>query len=295
MRHHLTRWGLKLIGIILFASIVATIDWRAIAGHLALAKPLPLAFSFGLVFVIYALRAARWHALLWHAGIPSPPRASWEVYNAGIFLGQITPGKIGELGKAAYLRKEGVPLRTALALSLVERLADLILAPLLGILALAVLFGTGWAALALGGMLTAAAATYPVLLRAGARFTAASPSLRSLMTVKNIAWIAVLTVGSWSLYITWAVLIARSIGIGMPALPLAAVFVLAAMISMLPVAPSGLGTRDAALIALLAPFGIAAERAVALAFLMFASIVLSSALGGWYWLRCPHRFRPTAS
>ena len=61
---------------------------------------------------------------------------------------------------------------------------------------------------------------------------------------------------------------------------------------MLPIAPSGLGTRDVALLTLLAPFGVQPEEAVALAMLMFASIVLSCPLGGYYWLTAKHRSNP---
>ena len=86
-------------------------------------------------------------------------------------------------------------------------------------------------------------------------------------------------------YLTWAILVARSIGIDIPLISLSAIFMIAGTIAVLPVAPSGLGTRDAALVTMLASYGISTEQAVALAFLMFISIILSGSLGAWYWTR----------
>ena len=74
-------------------------------------------------------------------------------------------------------------------------------------------------------------------------------------------------------------------GIDLPAPVLIAAFTVAGILSLLPIAPAGLGTRDAALLAILLPYGISTHQIVSLSILMFMSILLGSMIGAWYFFR----------
>jgi uncharacterized protein (TIRG00374 family) len=81
-----------------------------------------------------------------------------------------------------------------------------------------------------------------------------------------------------------AVLVARSLGIDTPIYILVAAFTVTGIVSLIPIAPAGLGTRDAALMWLLSGYGVEAHQAIALSFIMFVCLILSNMLGMTYFL-----------
>ena len=278
---------LKLIGIGIFLWILANVDLKELLGRSLEADPRLLGSSFLLVFVLYAVKALRWHFLMSIAGGRPTFQSSWRVYNLGIFLGNLTPGKLGEFGRIAYLKKDGVHPGSAAALVLLDRLFDVALIGILGIGSVYVLFGTEWT------LISIAAALFGMILFLA--FWKGTKKIRSnhawlnflnlLEHPKTLCVVTALTLVSWILYFAWALFLARSIGIQVAITPLLSAIIMTGVLSLLPIAPAGLGTRDAALVTLLAPYGIAPAQAVTLSLLMFVSIILSSTLGGWYWIR----------
>lgn len=236
----------------------------------------------------YVLKVARWHELVKIAGLAPRFRYSWETYNVGTFLGMITPGKVGEFGRVGYLKNHGVPVAVALAAVIVDRVFDVAVIAVLALAAAGILFGTQWflACLAACSLGVLVAAFLAVRLRsANSGFAWIAFLLTLIRRPFLLAGVTALTAASWLVYCGWAVVLAWSIGLAPPAGALVSAVILAGIVALLPVAPSGLGTRDATLVVLLAPYGLAPAQAVALSFLMFVSIVLSSVIGGWYWLK----------
>lgn len=92
---------------------MAAIGW----GRLALVLMLSLAN--------YALRFWRWQLYLGWFGHAVPAWRSLLVYLSGFAL-TVSPGKAGEAVRCLYLRRDGVPYSTGLAMMFVERLLDLI-------------------------------------------------------------------------------------------------------------------------------------------------------------------------
>ncbi len=279
--------SLKLIGVVLFLWIVRSIDFVSLLSYIQSVDPTIFSLSFCVVFCLYAAKAIRWHVLVRSTGIHPSPEESWKVFNIGVFLGMITPAKLGELGRAAYLHKHGLDNKKAIALSIVDRIADSILILFFALPSSYVLLGSFWTVrlvlLGIGAV---------IILFVATKYTKLPDWISQLQVVttpKVILIVTTLTIAGWALYFTWAILIARSIGIVLPVPLLASIFTMTGVLSMLPIAPSGLGTRDAALVTFLGMYGIQAEQAVALALLMFTSIVLSSIPGGWYWLTTSSR------
>lgn len=278
---------LRSIGIAIFLWILWSLNFRALLGHVRNADPLLLIASFGTIFAIYAVKALRWSRLTAIAGLKTSFREAWRLYNIGIFLGNITPGKLGEFGRVPYLRRAGLHAGTGTMLTILDRLLDVLLIAILAIASTGILFGRDWMLwsflLGLGcGALGLVAWMQTHRLREEhdwLRF------LKTLADPKHALVLIALTAIGWALYYLWALLLARSLGIFVAPLPLLSAITITGILSLLPIAPAGLGTRDAALLALLAPFGVLPEQSVAYALLMFVLILLSSALGGWYWLR----------
>ncbi|MDO8648436.1 MAG: lysylphosphatidylglycerol synthase transmembrane domain-containing protein [Candidatus Peregrinibacteria bacterium] len=289
MKQERRKWMgfLKLIGVVLFLWILSRIDlqeaWhhlRASNGKLLLASLLPL-------FGTYLTKAWRWHVLTQIAGLHVPLGDSWRIYMIGAFLGNLTPAKIGELGRIAYLKEAGMHGWTALALSILDRLLDVIAMGLIGIAAAYTLFGTTWFLLCLviALVISAISLHFWRKFRWIRTFIPPLSFLHRIFLSRTFLDLTFATLLSWVLYFAWAVTLARSIGIATPLPPLIAAFVITGILSLLPIAPAGLGTRDASLLVLLAPFGVRPALAVSLSFLMFLSILASSLLGGWYLLK----------
>jgi len=279
---------LKVIGVLLFLWLLSTIDRSALLINLR-QTDVPV-FLLSLLLLVFAdfLKAARWHLLVHAAGMRSGLLHDWKVYNVGIFLGLITPGKLGEFGRAAYLRKGGIQTGTAVAVVLADRVFDVAVVALFSLVALQILFRGWWLAGGIGVGLLGLLVLGTVAWRMH-RLPLKREWMSFLLTLAGrmplLFGCLLLTCASWTVYCVWAVVLAFSIGVQAPLLSLMSAVMLTGIVAFLPVAPSGLGTRDASLAWLLAPLGIGAPLAVAFSFLMFLSIVLSSMIGAWYWLK----------
>jgi hypothetical protein len=94
-------------------------------------------------------------------------------------------------------------------------------------------------------------------------------------------------------------LFAASLQIDLSIISLGWVRSMVLMATMLPLSVLGLGVRDATLIYLLDPYGVAAASAVAFSFLLLARQVLAGLLGGLvemkHWLARPRELKPAAA
>ncbi|PIQ76875.1 hypothetical protein COU78_01085 [Candidatus Peregrinibacteria bacterium CG10_big_fil_rev_8_21_14_0_10_49_24] len=281
---------LKLVGIIIFFAIVRKLDTTALVATLKQVNWMPMLLAVLCVLCIYVVKAYRWHTLVRATGLHPTFGESWRLYTIGIFLGNITPGKLGELGRAAYLHKKGLPMKIGVLLSVADRAADGIVILLLGAVGVGILGGVEWTLLTYAALSLVAVIAMLILLQKRV-WRISLPIIKLFLTYIRphlIRRVILTTLLGWMFYFLWAVLLARSLGITVEVPVLVAAFTLTGLISMLPIAPSGLGTRDAALIFLLAPYGVEPEQAVAQALLMFTTILLMSIPGGWYWLREKH-------
>jgi len=278
---------LKLVGILIFFWIVLNIDTAALVAVLEQVEWIVLVPAILCLLSIYIIKAYRWHILVRATGLHPTFQESWHLYTIGIFLGNITPGKVGELAKAVYLHKKGLPMKIGVLLSIADRAADGIVILAFSIAGLGILGGIEWALLGYAALILLAVVGVMVLLRK--RLVRLALPLVKLFLhrvhphlILNVFFTTLL---GWLCYLLWAVLLSQSLSITVELPVLVAAFTLAGLVSMFPIAPNGLGTRDAALIFLLAPYGVQPEQAVAQAFLMFTTTLLMSILGGWYWFR----------
>lgn len=279
--------ALKGIGILLFVWIVAHIDRTHILEILQGADASYAALSLVALFAIYVIKTCRWHLLAVKAGSTATFYESWKVYLIGIFFATVTPAKIGEFGRAIYLKKQGMNTVAAVGTAIADRVLDAIVIGILTIPSLWILFGKLPALELLAAAVLVCGLTLLFLLRTtlGAQLLTLVPLLRTVLLTK-IAWLLLgYTLLSWCTYYIWILLIAASLHMTVPPVTLIAACTIAGIIALLPIAPSGLGTRDAALIYLLAPFGVLPESAVGLAFMMFVSILLSGIPGSFYWIK----------
>ncbi|MBL28850.1 MAG: hypothetical protein CMM50_15010 [Rhodospirillaceae bacterium] len=121
------RYGVRLIGVVLFAAVLASVDLRQVWDSISRISLDALVEALGLLVLLLLLKCGRWFLLLTWSGIPQSVAESVDVYADSIFWGMITPGRLGELKRTLYLkRRHTIPLVRGSALWLVDQGFDIL-------------------------------------------------------------------------------------------------------------------------------------------------------------------------
>jgi uncharacterized protein (TIRG00374 family) len=307
----------RLIGLSILALILLKLDLKATIATLAGVRWGYLLLAVAVNPLLFGIKAWRWRELLHMQAIGYPWIDAFLAFVAGLFLGLVTPGRVGEMGKALYLKQDlDVPVSEGLANVLMDRLFDLYTILVLGAAGM-VWFRLlpGWAlalivAGVVGALLMPAAllserlAAYglrlvhqlPFLRRFDARLTGATGrfqrGLRPLLAPGMVVPLG-LTLLAYALFFGQAWLLAVALDLQVGIVYLAVCLSVAGVITLLPISFSGLGTRDAILIAFFAPLGLAAEQAVAFSTLFFLTFYVGGGIiGAVAWQLKPLAERP---
>jgi uncharacterized protein (TIRG00374 family) len=307
----------RLIGLIILILILAQVDLKTTLVTLADVHWGYLLLALAVDPLQFGLKSLRWQRLLHLQEIRYPLREALLAFMAGLFLGLVTPGRVGEMGKAFYLKQDHeVPVSVGLANVLVDRLFDLYTISILGTLGLALFrLLPGWA-LALIVVGTSGTLLIPLALlserlaaqanlilrqlpvvrayqdRAAKAISRFQKGLRPLLTPGLVVPL-LLTVVAYSVFFAQAWLLSRALSLDIGFAYLIMCLSVAGVITLLPISFSGLGTRDAILIVLFAPLGLAAEQAVAYSTLFFLTFYVGGGvLGAIAWQVKPLAERP---
>jgi uncharacterized protein (TIRG00374 family) len=305
---------LRLIGLGVLALILLKLDLTALASALTGVRWGYLLLALLVNPLLFGIKSWRWREMLRMQAVHYPWRDAFLVFSAGLFLGLVTPGRLGEAGKALYLKQDqDLPLSEGLANVLMDRLLDLYCILLIGAVGLAwfrllpswalllVLSATLFALLLPAVLLSERLADLGLslllrvpILRGHAAGVASAAlqfrrGLRPLVTPGLVVPVG-LTLAAYGLFFVQGRLLALALALPLSIDYVAVCLSVAGAISLLPISFSGLGTRDAILIALFAPLGLAAEQAVAFSTLFFlTAYVGGGALGALAWQIKPLR------
>lgn len=334
-----TPW-LRLIGLILLGVLLARVDVTTLWGTIRDANPYLLAVAVLLNLPMVLLKALRWQALLGAQGIQYSVGNAYLAYLGSIFIGFLTPGRLGEFVRVMHVNRDcDVPIGQAFASVVADRLFDLYVLLLVGGGALLTLTAGNTEVIALAG--SALAMTLPLALflnnttfgwlqavgrtlGLGGHKPAAGPSrisggahpgpprpgpgtgglepLRRKFGTHSLAalggWLLEMRAGlrqltgAWLLFAIILTALAYAIFFGQcyllaMALQLPIVFVqvsfavaLGSLVTLLPISISGLGTREAAIVAYLSTVGVLAEKALGLSLLVFLNFYVAGGLMG---------------
>ncbi len=309
-RPGLSRWLLAAIGPAILLVILLSIDGRELRRVLGSASAGLWAFAYGATIPAIALRAVRLHVVLG----PDVGRPRFvevlNVYAYSLFVGTVTPGRLGEFIKVIHLTRWGASPGSALASVLLERIPDITFLLTVGAVSLSLfafpeLSGSAAPVLVVGAPLVAMALFW-LLLGPGTRgvlrlLSSLMPKrlatkvgaahdgfVAAMATVqrRTIAAVFLLTLAAWALNYLSNYLFARSLGLPLSYFEVAAISATCTLVALLPISIMGAGTRDAALIVMLAHYHATAPQAVALS-LLFLSLIICNALLCAYSLATP--------
>jgi glycosyltransferase 2 family protein len=288
-RKRQSRWMLALtLGALLLFLAFRGVDWGVMLDTLRSGRVELLALAFGVVTVSYFLRGQRWRVLLSAERVLHPITVFWGTC-AGYLGNSFLPARAGELIRAALIaQKANISVSFTLATALTERIIDVPVLVILGLIALPAVDGIPeW----LGGAVRAFALVgvagtlallivprferqvlalmeklpLPVALRARLIGFAQKflQGLRAFQDpVRAVSFLG-LTALVWALDVVSAMLIASAFGLTFT--PAETILLLAALglASAAPSTPGYVGIYQFVAVTVLEPFGYSREQALA--------------------------------
>jgi len=119
------KWFFRLIGIAIFIFIlVYKINLKetlALFNHIRISY---LILAILVMIISSVIKPYRWQYILKTMNIRYSLLKIYKLYFIGLFMGLITPGRLGELGKIIYLKKDNYSLNQSLISVIIDRLAD---------------------------------------------------------------------------------------------------------------------------------------------------------------------------
>ncbi len=277
--------------------LAAATGWEETRAQIAKLGWAQLAILLALSLINYGFRGLRWHLFARTLGLPTGLLQDIRHFLGG-FAMSVTPGRIGELIRMRWLRREtGWAFERTAPLVLVDRASDL--AAMALILAISLALSAGGIAFAvpvvIAALLAAYIATHPRLLakvttliyrglglfpRIMARIRAAARSLSAFTSAPVMGTAIALGLIGWAaegyafhLLLMW---MGADIGLFMAM----AIFTFATLAGGLTGAPGGVGGAEAAMVALLTLEGVPLEVSIpATAIIRITTLWFAIAIG----------------
>ncbi|WP_437526001.1 lysylphosphatidylglycerol synthase transmembrane domain-containing protein [Sorangium sp. So ce726] len=290
----------RLIGPLLLVLVVMRMDDRdAVLGAVVSASAGPLALAAALNVLNIHLKVVRWDALLRARGIVYPLRRAWSAYATSLYVGMLTPGRVGDLLRIRYLRHDlGVPYAEGLATVVMDRLCDLyVLAAFVavGVARYSAVIAGRLAWLTWGGIALTVLAPLVLLipglaerlLLAFSRKLAKDPSenaepgaaSRFLVALRahvgrGLLFTLPVTVATFVVNFAQGYLIARALGVPLSLFDVTCLLAIANLLGLLPISIAGVGVREFFFSLVFPSLGFTAEHGVSFGLLVFAVIYL---------------------
>jgi len=292
------KWLPRAIGPVIFVIVLIHIDFGATIAALRKASVVPLILGYMMFIPSLCFRTARWRVLMAPQQIYLGFWEAFNVYALSIFFGIATPGRLGELIKALYLRQKGNSLGASFFSVFMDRLYDIVFLLIFGCGALLSLMASMSAALTTVAWILLCAVAGVILLWFMTRgrgkeavvwllravlpaplkgpimsgYQAFSDGFRE-MKYRTLGGAFFLTTLAWGANY-WAVyLFGCALGFDITFLSMACIAAVCALVTLVPISVMGVGTRDAALILMLGKYGVLEAQAVA-----FSTLILSMLL-----------------
>jgi hypothetical protein len=300
-RSDLWRLWIRLIGPALLLVVVGRLDdkaalWTAVKD----ANILLLAIALLLNVPVVHLKVVRWRALLAARGFRYPLGRSYAAVLSSLYLGMLTPGRVGDVLRVQYVKREiQVPYAEGLAATVMDRFCDLY------VLAAVVALGTVHFAAALDNKLVylswvsvAIAALAPSLFllkgpaellsrvlrrltdRWHASLSALLAALRALVG-KALLVAILLTVASFAINYVQGWLIADAMEIDLGFFDVASLLATTSLLGLMPISVSGVGVRELFLALVFPALGLLAAQGVAFGLLVFLCNYIAIVLAGF--------------
>ena len=303
------------IGAAVLAFVLTRVNVAMVTESLAGANMLYLLAALILTLPLLILEAARWKYLTDRLTLHMDFWECFRIFNSALFIGLVTPARLGEFLRYTYLKEKGYSTTKALFSVFLDRFFDILFLLIAAYIGFS-LFFSRLAGDAVAYALVALIAGFALFLaflrtrlatrlvtmaygyfaakifRKEARHDQGSiASMLSIINFQNIAVVAVMTAASWALYFFQSYLLAKSIGIGLGFTEIAALISFSGILNLLPLSVAGIGTRDALYVVAFSLLGLRPETAIAFSVLVLSMIVANALFSLPFWLSRPAKIR----
>ena len=293
MKNSFFRLIFKSIGLVIMYLLLRKINFDMLINYLSKVDIDYLLVSLFLTVPLFMLKIKRWRMILSDLGIELNTKRSITIYGAGLFLGQITPGQIGEIIRGYLLSRKGFSLKKALNSVLIDRLLDLF------ILVFISFFGFIYfikISLIYKIALTIIPLFVFLFIFKSKKFLALfefdfklskliKDNFDIIRTVfrsrRLIIQLSSLSLLSFLVTTLRAHYLLKSISINMPFLDLNFCMAIANTVSLLPISVAGIGTRDYTMIYIFNGYGLSSESAITFSFLIFLVAYVLNVIWGF--------------
>lgn len=299
-----TRW-FRILGLVILVILLWKIDLNRVLTVMKTADPSLVMIAVVLNLPQIGLKAVRWRRLLKSQNISYPLSSAMLSYFGSIFVGLLTPGRLGEFIKAWHVHHDcEVPTARAFSSVLADRLFDLYALLLFG--------GAALLSKTVGHQTTtlavfAGAATVLILPlmaflhntafrkmrdigmrlgKIGGKLFADGSWLLNLRSgLKELSTPAVLgsigiTACAYALFFLQCYLLALAVHLNAGFLQTSFAVALGSLVTLIPISISGLGTREAAVMAYLGSVGVSPDAGLGYSLLVFVTFYVAGALFG---------------
>ncbi len=306
--------ALKLaVGAIIFALLVVSIGPQKLVQSASSANPWLLAAAFVITPATMLLKFMRWRCMIGMTGHRMAFSRASSIYLVGSFFGMVTPSKVGEIVKFHYLNRHGMDSATALSVSIFDRMFDMVAIAVFLVLGAASVAGMGMFGSSIILFIALLAFAFYLLTRRGVMlrfinfisrfagkgrlemddskmdgFYAPVSSMRS--RPGKTGYMLALSLLIWFSEGVQVSLLIASFGASFGLVAATAAVCIGAIAGLLPITVSGIGTRDAAIVALLAYAGISASTAILSSVIYtFFSMGVPAIIGGVLYMKLSGR------
>lgn len=301
---------LKLIGILILFFIIRKIDFSLALFRI---RNCNLVFLFIVFFIqlgVLGIKVIKWKYILKILKIKVNYWNSLKAYWSGLYLGAITPGKVGDISRVYFLGKDNPSIGRSIFSVVSDRLTDVVSLLILGLICslfylkelsqlnylLSVLLsGLGlciWAVFAKREFF------YRLFKKLMYKFISKeklsleeNPNFGLLEGVKvqNYLMISFYAFLGWMVYFFGWWFLIKALYIKISFLQMIVAVTIATVISLMPITINGLGTRDATMIFIFSKLDIARESALSFSLLIFIIEIIIICLGVFFFLQKPTR------
>jgi len=303
MKKHLSKY-IRLIGLLILLFILTKLNFRTFVIQFKHIDLYLLCTAIFLNLPLLFTKSKRWKIFLNTQKLSISTKKAFSIYLSSLYIGFITPGRLGEIIKAFYLKQDRVTsFSKGLSSAIMDRLLDLYLLILLGSFAVYYFFkGRGISFEFVFG--TVIVLSLPIIIlhpkflnlltrfifgkivpikfkdKLNESFNEFSEGMNQIINPILLFGIF-LTVLSYSIFFFQCYLVARSMGLPISYIELALIMSIVNLITFIPISISGLGTREASMIFLFKTIGLSTEVAVFFSFLVFFTSFICGGLMGF--------------
>lgn len=300
-----------LLGIFLFIIILAKTDLNSILTNIKDVKLFYLFLALLFSFPMLITKSYCWNYIKKKQNINYSLKDSFLMYGVGLYIGSATPGKVGEISRIAYLKKDGHSIGKSMVSLILDRISDFAfllifllfsLPFFLDITSKQILFFLIVAIfLIILILISIKSNLIKSILKKLFHFLIPNRYKKSwkvnsqdfikdikIYNFKDYLIILLITAFFWLFYYIQMYLVAQSTNItNVPLLDLSIILTIVGFITLIPISISGIGTRDATLIFFLTPFMITREQIIVFSSLMLLMYLFYALIGFICWLIKP--------